>query len=246
MRLLPLLALPLIATAVMAADTTDRGPGLPGQRQGDTIAYGARDFTGVEFGIGGGTADVRVGPDWSVRAVGPAAVFDKLRVIVEQGRLRVNLRDWKYGDEYRAQLAQVHFTITAPRLSQVGLGGSGHMNVDKVEGGDFRAAMGGSGTVVLDRVAVQSLTVSIGGTGKISAAGTADRLSVNMGGSGRFDAPALRARSANISTAGSGVVRTVVDGDANISAVGSGEIDLGNGARCRKMVQGGTTIRCGS
>jgi hypothetical protein len=61
MRLLPLFALPLIATAAMAADSYDRGPGLPGDRQGDATAYRVADFDKVGFGLAG-EIDVRVGP----------------------------------------------------------------------------------------------------------------------------------------------------------------------------------------
>lgn len=245
MRLLPLLALPFLVTAAMASDgADDRGPGLPGQRQGDTVSYAAADFDKVAFGLAG-DVDVRVGPTWSVRATGPAAAFADLRIVREDGKLEIAHR-YNNRETNRELERQVHFVVTLPRLTGATLGGSGRMTVDQVRGSAFDATVGGSGSLSLGTIAVDRATVAIGGSGGITARGTARNLSVSVGGSGSLQAPGLRAASARVSTAGSGIVRATVDGPATVSTVGSGQIDLGPNARCSVTRMGRAQVRCGA
>lgn len=244
MRLLSLLALPLIATAAMAADTSDRGPGLPGERQGDATAYRVADFDKVGFGLAG-EIDVRVGPAWSVRATGPAAAFDNLRVTRKNGSLDIGRR-FNDRDKDRALERQVRFVVTVPRLSGVALGGSGRMVVDRVNGGAFDAALGGSGSITLASLRVDRAEISLGGSGNITAAGATGSLKVSMGGSGNVQAARLRATSATVSSAGSGGIRATVNGPARVSVVGSGTVDLGSGARCTVTRLGKAQVRCGN
>jgi len=245
MRLLPFLALPLIASAAMAADTYDRGPGLPGVRQGDATAYRVADFDKVGFGLAG-DIDVRVGPAWSVRATGPTAAFANVRIVRENGSLDIGRRYANSSDRNRQLEQQIRFVVTLPRLSGVALGGSGRMTVDRVQGGAFDASLGGSGSMALGSLQVDRATISLGGSGNITATGTARSLKVSMGGSGNVLAPGLHAASADVSTAGSGGVRATVDGPARVSVVGSGTVDLGRGARCTVSRLGKAQVRCGS
>lgn len=244
MRLLPLLALPLIATAALAADTTDRGPGLPGDRQGDAMTYRVADFDKVGFGLAG-EIDVRVGPAWSVRATGPAAAFADLRVTRDGGSLQITRRfDDRKGDRKLEQ--QVHFVVTLPRLSSVSLGGSGQMRVDRVQGEAFGAALGGSGNLALSSIQVNRADILIGGSGTIAATGSSRSLKVAVFGSGNLQAPGLRAASADVSVAGSGGVNAMVNGPAQVSVVGTGMVDLGSSARCTVSRLGRAKVRCGS
>lgn len=249
MRLLPLLAVPVIATAALAAGPVDRGPGLPGERQGDAVAYSVAGFDKVGFALAG-EMDVRVGAAWSVRATGPAAAFANLRVTRENGSLQIRPRFEGRSDAQRErdrQLErQVRFVVTIPSLSGVALGGSGRMTVDRVQGGAFDAALGGSGTLALGNLQVDRAEISLGGSGNITASGSAHSLKVSMGGSGNLSAPGLRAARADVSAAGSGGIRATVDGPANVSVVGSGTVDLGRGARCTVTRMGSAQVRCGS
>lgn len=245
MRLLPLLALPFLVTAAMASDgANDRGPGLPGDRQGDTTSYRVADFDKVTFGLAG-DVDVRVGPAWSVRATGPAAAFADVRIVRENGTLEIAHR-YRNRETDRDLERQVHFVVTLPRVAGVVLGGSGRMSLDQVRGSAFDAMVGGSGSLSLGTIEVERANVAIGGSGRITARGSARSLLVSVGGSGSLQAPDLRASTARVSTAGSGTVRATVDGPANVSTVGSGGIDLGPNARCTVTRIGKAQVRCGA
>lgn len=243
MRLLSL-CLPLLAIAASAgqAEDRDRGPGIPGERRGDTIVYRVANFDAVGIGTAG-IADVRVGPAWSLRIEGPEAALRTLRVTNERGRLNIGRRwsDRNDGDAER----RLRIFVTLPRLKQAALGGSGRVAIDRVAGDGFEAAVGGSGTMAIGRLDVARATVSIGGSGEVSASGRARDLTVNVGGSGDLRAPGLVASSATIAAAGSGNIRASVDGPATVSLVGSGDVDLGPRARCRVTRMGSGRVSCG-
>lgn len=239
MRLLPLLAL-LIASTAVAGD--DRGTTIAAARSGDGLIYRVTGFDALAFGLPG-TADVRVGPSWSVRATGPATAFANVRVARRGDTLEIGHRARDSQPDPLER--QLRFTITLPRLTSVALGGSGRMSVDRAHGPALKAAVGGSGELAIGDLQVGQANLSIGGSGVIAARGSVDRLEVSMGGSGMLRAPALRAHSARISTAGSGRVQAEVVGPAQVSTVGSGQIDLGPRARCTVSRLGSAAVRCG-
>lgn len=241
MRFLPLLVLAACAIAARLPD--DRGPGIEPDRRGAERIYAARDFDGVALG-NGAQMQVRVGPDWSVRATGPDAAFRDLRVSRDSRTLAVGRR--YRGERGNPDLErQIRIYITLPQIHTVALGGPGAIRIDKVAGERFDAALGGSGLIDVARIDVRRGEMSIGGSGRIAAAGRVDTLKVNLGGSGGFDAPALAAREAIVSASGSGHVRARVRDSATVSAVGSAKIDLGGAARCRVTRTGSARVRCG-
>jgi hypothetical protein len=247
MKLLPLAAAAAslaVAFAAHAAGDDDRGPGLPGQRQGDAMVYSAQGFDTVGLG-GAAHVEVRVGGNYSVRAVGPAAAFENFRVEVRDGALNVGPRyRSRHGDDDLQKRITVY--VTLPHLKGANVGGSGSLHADRVEGAEFSGAVGGSGSLRVDALRADKVNASIGGSGDIRAAGMAKALNVNIGGSGSFTGPDMHAASAKVSSAGSGRVRAVVDGPAKVSLVGSGEIDLGSAARCSVTKMGSGSVRCGA
>ena len=240
MRYLALLLLPL---AAVAPAQDDRGPGIMPTRQGNTLVYPARDFTGVGLGMGG-QVEVRTGGNYGVVVTGPAGAFGNFRVTRDRDGLNIGHR-YRNRRGNEALERQIVVRVTMPRLDSAALGGSGRILVDRASGDEFEASIGGSGDVRVGALAVSRAQISIGGSGSFRGAGTARRLQVNIGGSGNVDAPGLRASGAEISTAGSGSVRADVRGPAAVTMVGSGSVDLGPGARCTTTRMGSGRVRCG-
>jgi hypothetical protein len=241
-RLISLLLLAgSVAAAAPAPAAEDRGPGIVGERQGDGLVYRVANFRSVAIGTSG-TADVRVGPAWSLRIAGPAAALANLRVVVKDGRLEIGKRDPRRRDEGDERIV---IALTLPRLDDAALGGSGRFRIDRIAGGDFSAAVGGSGDLSIGALNADKAVLSIGGSGSIRAAGRVRDVAVNIGGSGRLDAPALVASKAEVAAAGSGGARISVDGPATVSLVGSGLVDLGLKARCSVTRMGSGRVICG-
>lgn len=239
MRSFSFLALPVFACLIVLP-TTRAGAAA----NGFSVDYALRDFSTVALGTGA-RMQVRVGPTWSVRADGPAAVLATMRVEREGNALKIMRRDpTAKGDA--ALERQVRFIVTVPSLSSAALGGTGAIHIDRVTGARFNAAVGGSGTLSVGALDMREAEVSIGGSGNVAAGGRVGLLKVSIGGSGSLRAPALHATRADVSVAGSGNVVALVDGEARVSSVGSGAVDLGPRARCTVTKMGSARVHCGA
>ncbi len=241
MKYLALAMIPLAAAGAIAAER-DRGPGLPGQRQGDALVYPAQGFDTVSLG-GGARVVVRTGSAFAVRAEGPAAAFDNFRVAQRGRTLEIGRRYDNRGDRALDNRITVH--VTLPALVAASVGGSGSIDADRAGGAGFSGSVGGSGALHIGRLDAQRAQLSLGGSGEITAAGNVGALSASVGGSGRLAAPNLRAARADVSIGGSGSIRAAVAGRASVSMAGSGTVDLGPQARCRVSKVGSGTVRCG-
>ncbi|USU11029.1 DUF2807 domain-containing protein [Sphingomonadaceae bacterium OTU29THOMA1] len=241
MKYLALALIPLAAAGAFAAER-DKGPGLPGQRDGNALVYAARGFDTVSLG-GAARVLVHTGPAFSVRAEGPAGAFANFRVAVKDRTLEVGRR-YEGRSQYKLE-DRIVVHVTLPALAGASVGGSGSVTADRAGGARFAGAVGGSGSLRIARLDAQKAELSIGGSGEIAAAGNVRALEANVGGSGRIVAPGLRATSAEVSVGGSGSVRALVAGPAEVSMAGSGTVDLGPQARCEVSKIGSGTVRCG-
>jgi len=206
--------------------------------------YAIRDFSAIALGTGA-TVEVRVGPTWSVHASGPGAALAAMNVVRDGTTLKIERRDRRAkGDPVLER--QVRFVVTLPTLASAALGGTGTMRIDRVGGARFAAAVGGQGNITIGALTADTAEVSIGGAGSVAAGGRVRTLKVSIGGAGSLRAPALHAAHADVSVAGSGNVLASVDGDASVSSVGGGAIDLGPRAHCDVTKMGSARVRCGA
>lgn len=236
--------LPLVACGMTTSGSGDDDglPGIPAQGSGDTRTFAAADFTAVEL-RGADDVDVRVGPGFSVRADGDAALLDHLKISKDGATLRIG-RTETNGWNWSGKGARI--AVTLPRLASASVAGSGDMTIDRVTGGGFSGAGAGSGSMKVAALQVDKADISLAGAGDIKLAGIVKELSVSLAGSGDVEAGDLKAARASVSIAGSGSVRAAVDGPASVSVMGSGDVDLGNDAKCRTSKMGTGSVRCGS
>ncbi|MEG3087548.1 head GIN domain-containing protein [Sphingomonas sp. PB4P5] len=237
----PLLLTPLAACSFGGSDTESK-PGLPASGSGTTRTFAAADFTAVEL-RGADDVDVRVGTGFSVRAEGPAAELDKLKIERDGDTLKIG-RVTSHGISWGSK-NKVMVYVTMPRIAEGSVAGSGDLTIDRVEGQEFAGNLAGSGNITIAAFSVQSAKFAIAGTGDTKVAGTAKRLKVEIAGTGDLDAAALKAESADVSIAGTGSVRAEVNGSANVNILGTGDVDLGKGATCSTSKMGTGEVRCG-
>ncbi|MDH7975423.1 head GIN domain-containing protein [Sphingomonas sp. AR_OL41] len=236
-------ALPLAACHGhgFSGDTT---PGIKGSGSGDTRSYQVADFTAVDL-RGSDDVEVKTGAGFAVRAEGPSAELDRLKITRTGDTLRIGRIDdggfhWNSGNH------PVKVFVTLPRLAAASIAGSGDMSVDKVEGASFSGSTAGSGNLDIAAVAVDSVDLSIAGSGDMRLKGAAKQLRIDIAGSGGVDAAGLKAQGAKVSIAGSGNARADVTGPASVSVMGSGDVDLGAGAKCSTSKMGSGEVHCGS
>lgn len=234
-------ALPLAACSYSDDDSK---PGVAGSGTGTSRSFAVADFTGVDL-RGSDNVDVRVGTGFSVRAEGPSAELDKIKIEKVGDTLRIGRVDgsgfhWGGGSH-----KSVTIYVTMPRIAEAAIAGSGDMNVDRVDGQSFKGDSAGSGDLEVAALNVQAGDFSIAGSGGMKLKGVSKHLKIAIAGSGDVDAAGVKAEGADVSVAGSGGVRADVTGPAQVSIVGSGDVDLGAGAKCTTSKMGSGDVHCG-
>ena len=85
---------------------------------------------------------------------------------------------------------------------------------------------------------------SIAGSGTLKAAGTAEKLELNLMGSGSAELGGLKAGGADVNIAGSGDATFASDGDVNANIMGSGDVTVRGRARCKVKTMGSGSLVC--
>ena len=85
-------------------------------------------------------------------------------------------------------------------------------------------ALRGSGTLILDDLDQQELDIAIAGSGDVRATGRADEVELNIAGSGDADLGSLAVRRLELRIAGSGDAEVAPRETADISIAGSGDV----------------------
>lgn len=208
-----------------------------------TLAWpgGDRLFVGVG-------ADVRYiqGPNAKVVITGP--LRDIEHIVVDQGVIREDRRGWNWGwwswDAWRPSHA-VRIVVTAPHVEDVGVSGSGHLDLGRLAQDRLALGISGSGAADLSgriksldmsvsgsgggrlgQLDVGDMSASISGSGWIRAAGAANALHLSISGSGHADLGGLVAQDVTAHISGSGSARMSPKRSADVGVSGSGSIQL--------------------
>jgi len=236
-----LAAIPLAACSFHNNSEDNSQPGVPASGSGTSRTFQVAGFTAVDL-RGSDDADIRVGPQFSVRAQGPADRLDDIKIVKDGDTLRISRTshhmDWGGG-------RSVKVFVTMPAIGAASISGSGDIAIDRVEGGSFQGSTSGSGDLSIGQIKADAVSLSIAGSGSITAAGVAKQASLSISGSGDIDAGGLTASQGDISIAGSGDAKMVVNGHAKVSMMGSGDVDLGGGATCDINKMGSGEVTCG-
>jgi Putative auto-transporter adhesin, head GIN domain len=232
------------ATAVLAA--CSRGQAAEGG--GPTVSrnYQVGNFQQVEL-AGHYDVQIRTGAPASVSAQGPQDVINRLVVEVKGDKLTIHPQNdggWFQWGRHSSREA-VHVVVTVPNLTGATLAGSGVINVDKVQGGNFEGTVAGSGQLNVTSIDVQSLKLDIAGSGSAKAGqGKAQSAKYDIAGSGSVEAGAIQTQDLKVSIAGSGGVNAHASGTADVDIMGSGDVNIAGGAKCNVSKAGSGNVRC--
>lgn len=215
---------------------------------GPTVSrnYQVGNFQEVEL-AGHYDVQIHTGGPVSVSATGPENVLNRLKVEVDGNKLTIhpeNNRGWFHFGLHGSR-ETVHVNVTVPTLTGATLAGSGAINIDKLQGGNFEGTVAGSGQLNVTSVDVQQLKLSIAGSGSAKAGqGKAQSAEYDIAGSGDIDAPAVQTQQVKVSIAGSGGVRANASATANVDIMGSGDVNITGGAKCTVNKAGSGDVHC--
>lgn len=208
------------------------------------VAYNGEKFEKIST-VGPYNVIVTKGDAYTVRAQGDPRAIALLEWVVDDGVLEIRPRgNYRNGGFNWSRFGSVNFFITAPNLEAVSLAGSGNVRIDRIEGGDFEGNIAGSGELFIADMQVQDAEFSIVGQGNITAAGTAEDTTVNIGGSGEIQASALRSKEASIRIGGSGDVAMAVSNEADVTVLGSGGVNIMGTTNCSVTRVGSGDVNC--
>lgn len=138
------------------------------------------------------------GPETRIEISGPTSIIEQ--VAIDGDRLH-------FTDEgHLPRRETITVTITAPAVK--------------------RFVVNGSPTLTITGYDQPELAVLINGSGDVSAGGRADKVSIEVSGSGKADLSAFQTKDANVSIAGSGEATLAPTGAAKVAIAGSGDVNL--------------------
>ena len=87
------------------------------------------------------------------------------------------------------------------------------------------------------------LDVSTSGSGEFILAGKADKVDLNIGGSGKFNCPDLQAKSVTVTISGSGEVTTWVTDSLDVRISGSGNVRYYGSPETNQSIAGSGSVK---
>lgn len=187
---------------------------------------------------------VTVGGQPSVRAEGDARLVERLEIVVEDGDLKIRMRDgsgWHFGFSHDRGVT-VH--VTVPTLAAATLTGSGDIRIDRIQGERFVGTVTGSGDLGVQQMRANEAAFTLTGSGGITAAGAAQRTNIQLTGSGDIQLAGLETRNTTVSLQGSGDVAAKAMETAQVHLMGSGDVAISGTARCQIDKRGSGEVRC--
>ncbi|MFK5891126.1 MAG: head GIN domain-containing protein [Flavobacteriaceae bacterium] len=178
------------------------------------------NFDGVSVG---GSFDVKLvaGKEGKVTIHAEENLIPYLITEVRDNTLKIK---WKKGISVNSH-KRILVAVPFKEISKVALAGSGDVftensviNTDKL-----KVSLAGSGNIKL-AVKAMGVKTSIAGSGDIYLNGTTDSFKASIAGSGDIHAFELKAKTSNLSIAGSGGIRTSTSDMLKVSIAGSGDV----------------------
>lgn len=181
----------------------------------------------------------------SAVATGPQAALDRVTLDVSGQTLRIRRNRSSWGGNPGAQQGPLEIELVTRTLRSARLIGPARLEVDRVEGLRVDLIVEGSGILRATNVAADNLSLGLAGSGRIEIAGTAEAVTADIQGTGDVDASQLRADNARITTTTTGTVAMAVARDANVNALGLGEVTIIGRPACTVRGANADQVRCG-
>ena len=186
------------------------------------------------------------GPATSAVASGPQAGLDRLQLDVNERTLRIRRNRSGWSGNPGAQQGPISVELTTRTLRSARLIGPATLDIDRAEGLRVDLIVEGAGRLRAANVAADNLSVGLAGSGSLEIAGTAEIVNADIQGTGDVDGSRLRADNARITTTTTGRVSFEVTREANVNALGLGEITITGDPACTLRGANADQVTCGS
>jgi Putative auto-transporter adhesin, head GIN domain len=206
----------LVLIGVTALVVAGCGGGPTVTQTRDVSPYTAIDVNG------GVNIDIVPGDTREVVVTGGEDVIDRVRTVVEDGRLEVSIKD--------------HGIVIGPDPFD-------DVRVEVAAGALDTIRVQGAGDLNLGRVDRDKLSIVVQGGADIDASGTVDDLRLEIQGAGDADLGELEARRAVVRVEGAGDAELNVSDELDVSVEGAGDVTYRGNPRVRQRVEGAGEVR---
>jgi hypothetical protein len=182
------------------------------------------------------------------RAVASGTRAGLERVSIETSGTTLRIRPVRnvWGAAAGTDPGPVTIELTTRTLRAARLLGPARLDVERAGGLAVDFLVEGSGTLRATNVAADALTLGLQGAGSLEVTGTAKTLRGQFLGTGSVVASGLAADAATVTANTVGTVALQVNGRAEITAYGLGEVVIGGNPACVLGGSSSAQVRCGA
>lgn len=232
-------ALAATATPSMASSWSFGGERVEGNGSIKRQARQVSHFTGLALEVPG-RLELRMGDSEGLSIETDDNVLPLIETAVENGTLKI--RPSKRNLNLRTK--NLKLVVNARQIERLALGGSGSVHADALRAPRLNIDLGGSGEINVRKLESDSVSVTLGGSGDFKAdGGSVRKLSVSIGGSGTVDMGRVQSDNASVSVAGSGEATVWARHELSMTIAGSGDVNYYGDPRVSKSVVGSGDAR---
>lgn len=187
-----------------------------------------------------------VGRPTTAAADGSRAGLERVSIETSGTTLRIRPLRNVWGAAANADPGPVTIELTTRNLRSARLVGPARLDVEGARGLAVDLLVEGSGTLRATGVAADALVLGLQGAGSLEVAGTAETLRAQFLGTGNVAAAGLAAGTATVTTNTVGNVALQVNGRADVTAYGLGNVTIGGTPACVLNGSGSAQVRCGA
>ncbi|MEA3326506.1 MAG: head GIN domain-containing protein, partial [Chloroflexota bacterium] len=198
------------------------------------------EFSSLDFKSAGEVIIVQ-GDSCELTIDGSSEILKDITAEIHDGILQILLRSgvekWtglKQADKFR----DIRYHVKVKTLQQITLDGTGNIHADKLEGEKLVLNHSSVGEMVISDLNYSELRVDLSGVGKVQLDGDVHSQSVNLDGSGSYQAENLKSEIASISLGGVGSACVWVEGELKVDISGAGKVEFKGNPNIEEEITG--------
>lgn len=193
-------------------------------------------FDQVRF-RGPGTLKITQGDVESLTIHAPAYVMKHIESDVKDSLLRLGFVSPRVVS-LKVHQEVISYDLCMKDVRKMRLTGTGKIVVPDLDNDVVTAEITGSGRIVMEHLTADQFDVVIRGSGNVKVAGDVEAQTLNISGSGNYEAERLVSDFAHIKITGSGDANVSVSDDLNVVISGSGKVSYGGYPDISKVISG--------
>jgi hypothetical protein len=229
----------LLATCLLASCDFFGGQRVRGNGKIISEQKNARDFQNISVS-GGMNIRLTQGQEFAVNISTDENLMQYVEVFVDGNTLVVREKD---GYNLRPS-KDIVLNVTAPAFGKIGLSGSGNISSENTIAGNgaVQVTVSGSGNINMD-VDLPSISSSVSGSATIALKGRANKMEVELSGSGKIRCFDLNSDDVAISISGSANAEVTANHKLNVEVSGSGDVAYKGNASVTQSISGSGSVK---